>query len=198
MKILTAWASYLYAFAYATLSNNKQKDAKPSKTTGDPVRQAKSIESAASQSMLTIKCILGFVFRIRKAFHPILDDPDNPWERILVIDNGLRPSDPAYEGVVLRIGMTFDGHLLFDTLECTDGLTFDIPAEHQKPNPVIRGQMVHDSGLVWAELNNHAVSPYFSPFMQPTVAQTITDTVQFLKGTVAWEDDVYDDSDDFA
>lgn len=197
MNTLAAWASYLYTLAYETPITERRKKAPSFATIGNPVQQPWCVEPVINQLTLMIRCILGFEFRIRVVPHPILDDPDNLWERVIIITNGLRPSDDAYQGVVLRVRLTRDGHLLVDTLECTDGVTFDIPTKHQKIQPVIKGRMVHSSGLVYAELDNHAVGPYFCTSTQPTVRQAITDTVQFLKSTVDWDDDVFDESDDF-
>ncbi len=154
--------------------------------------------SASIYATPTIKCILGFEFRIRVVFHPILDDPMNLQERIIVIDNGLRPSDPYYQGVVLRVRLTPDGHLLHDALECTDGNTFYIPTKYQKPKPVVKARIVHKHGGIWAELDGQSVSPFVGPDLQPIIMQTVTDTVQSLNRIAVWDDDHFEDVDALA
>jgi hypothetical protein len=188
-------ASYLCTFADAEPTTAKN-DERPNRSASDRIRKRRQVDREEVLLALMIKCILSNASRIVVAFDPILDDPNNPTERVLRISNGLRWSDPYYQGVVLRVRLTPGGHLLHDVLECTDGNTFDIAANYHKPEPVVKARIVHKHGGIWAELNGRSVSPFVSPNLQPILMQTVADTVQSLGRTLLWEDDIYEDADE--
>lgn len=185
------------AFADAE-STTAMNDERLNRSEGDRSRKRRQINLEKSLLAFTIKCILGAAFRIVVAFDPILDDADNPTERVLRISNGLRWSDAYYQGVVLRVRLTPDGHLLHDALECTDGNTFDIPTKYQKLKPVVKARIVHKHGGIWAELDGRSVSPFVGPNLQPIIMQTVADTVQSQNRMPVWGDDHFEDADALA
>lgn len=143
--------------------------------------------------IVRVDCLLGSPDRLLIMYDSKKNDPNNPQESYIRISNGLKPSDPKYEGALLRIRLTDNGHIVVDVLECTDGFCVGVPSRHRKPLKPVKAQTVHQYGGTYVTIDGKSVSPFVSPEFQPLIQETVTETVRSLGRQVVWEDDAFVD-----
>jgi len=133
--------------------------------------------------------------KIRVRPHAILDDLSNPNETIITIENGLSKLAPPseHQNAVLRIWRTRNHHLMVETLECSDGVSFNVPWNHRVPEPVVRAHWVRSDAGIWYVLDNRDASPIMSEYLQPLIADVVTNDFPHARRTLVWDDDVDDE-----
>ena len=145
------------------------------------------------QIAFRIKCLIRDYFQISIASDAFLDFPDSPNERYIRLYNGLRRSDPNYQGSLLHLQLVGYGHITADFLECTDGFSIGAPKANRRPDPIFNARIVHDSSCVYAEINGKSVSPPVSYDFRSSLRETVTETVYKTGFRIIWEDDIYCD-----
>lgn len=130
------------------------------------------------------------MYRIRVYFHPILDDPSNPDERVVVIGNSLPQSYPDHQGVTFCVTLLPDGYLDMNALEVDEGVTLRVPTKHLAPEPPVEAHWVNAAEGIWLVLGGRDVSPVMSAWLKPFLTDFVTDIARFFGRMLVWSDDI--------